>query len=67
MKILKLGLLLLFCKISIFSKPMSMKALDLVFKYAPDEVIEKFMQRLFYRNKKTYDVLHKYLKYIGRV
>ena len=51
MKKLKLWLLLLFCKISVFYKPISMKALDLVFKYAPDEVIERFMQRVFYKNK----------------
>lgn len=35
-------------------------------KYAPLDLIESFMQRVFIKDKETYDILHNYLRYIGR-
>tara|TARA_R100000008_G_scaffold34783_1_gene19767 strand:+ start:708 stop:944 length:237 start_codon:yes stop_codon:yes gene_type:complete len=66
MKNFKLRLLYVFFKICLFFKLKSTITLSIMLKYAPLDLIESFMQRVFIKDKETYDILHNYLRYIGR-
>jgi hypothetical protein len=66
MKNFKLRLLLLFFWISKFYSPLRIKSMKLMLNHAPKEVIERFMQKVFLKDKKAYSVLHNYLRYLGR-
>ena len=66
MKNFKLRLLLLFFWISKFYSPLRIKSMKLMLKHAPKEVIARFMQKVFLKDKEAYSVLHDYLRYLGR-
>jgi len=66
MKNFKLRLLYVFFKICLFFKLKSTITLSIMLKYAPLDLIESFMQKLFLKDKEAYDILHDYLRYIGR-
>ena len=40
--------------------------MKLMLNHAPTEVLERFMQKVFLKDKEAYSVLHDYLRYIGR-
>ena len=66
MKNFKLRLLYVFFKICLFFKLKSTITLSIMLKYAPLDLIESFMQKLFLKDKESYDILHDYLRYLGR-
>ena len=66
MKNLRLRLLYVFFRICVFFKWNSTKPLSIMLRFAPKDFVNRFMQKLFYKDRETYYILHDYLKYIGR-
>jgi len=66
MKKFKLRMLYVFFRICIFFKSNSTKPLSIMLRFAPKEVVDRFMQKVFLKDKEAYNILNDYLKYIGR-